>query len=242
MRLAWLALLLAACKPAAPAPLRVAAASDLTRPFTELARLFEQQGGPHVELIFGSTGLLEKQLEEGAPYDLFAAADVAWADKAAASGACESATVKLYARGRLALWTRADVPLPASLEALQGVGRLAIANPEHAPYGRAARAALQKAGVWDALQPRIVYGENVQQTFQYAQSGNADAALIALALVVGRTDGHFLPIEGAAIDQALVLCVRGQNHDAAARLAALITGPQGREVLRRYGFLLPGQG
>jgi molybdate transport system substrate-binding protein len=148
----------------------------------------------------------------------------------------------MYARGRLALWTRADVPLPASLQGLDPARKLAIANPDHAPYGRAARTALQHAGIWPALEKNVVYGENVQQTLQYARSGNADAAIVALSLVSGSDEGHSMILEGAAVDQALVVCNRGKNRDGGQRFADFVTGPQGREALKRFGFLAPGQG
>ncbi|MGC8780606.1 MAG: molybdate ABC transporter substrate-binding protein, partial [Anaerolineae bacterium] len=157
-----------------------------------------------------------------------------------------------YARGRITLWTRADSPL--HLERLEDlarpeVRRVAIANPDHAPYGMAARQALQAAGVWQAIQPKLVLGENVRQTLQYAETGNVDAAIVALSLSVPAAAGSagpgrwvLIPQElHAPIDQALAV-VKGTRQEAAARaLAAYINGPRGRPIMRKYGFVLPGE-
>ena len=238
-------LVIAGCKRAATAPLRVAAAADLTFAFQELGALFEKQSGKRVTFVFGSTGLLEKQLAEGAPYDLFAAANVSFADDAVRAGACEAASKSLYARGRVVVWTReaADAQ-PASLSDLAGprFKRVAIANPDHAPYGRAAREALQRVGAWDAVAKKIVYGENVQQALQFAQTGNVEAAVVALSLATVTKGGRTLPIDPALhapLDQALVVCTRGKDTPGGRAFAALVNSPEARAVMRRYGFLLP---
>ena len=226
-------------------PVRVAAAADLAFALPEVARLFEAETGRHVDLIFGSTGLLARQLAEGAPFDLFAAADVAFADAAASSGACDAASKRIYARGRIVAWTLKGKPRPASLAELAGprFTKIAIANPEHAPYGKAALQALERSAVLAAVKPKLVYGENVQQALQYARTGNADAAIVALSLATASTDGEVLPIDPSLhepIDQALVVCRRGKSGDAAGKLAELIGSQRGRELLRRHGLFLPG--
>jgi molybdate transport system substrate-binding protein len=244
------ALLLAAaagCSSSAPddREIKVAAAADLARAFEEAARAFEAKSGKKVTLTFGSSGLLAKQIAEGAPFDLFAAANVSFADEAVKSGRCRAETKALYARGRIVIWTRRGSGKVGALAELRDgrFAKIAIANPEHAPYGRAAREALQKAGVWDDVKPRLVFGENVQQTLQYAQTGNADVAIVARSLAIG-TDGEVTPIaesEHSPLDQALVVCGAGPRAAVAEGFAAFVGSPEGRAIMNKYGFVLPGE-
>ncbi|MFZ5439443.1 MAG: molybdate ABC transporter substrate-binding protein [Myxococcota bacterium] len=240
-------LALAACKSPPAREVRVAAASDLTDAFTELGRLHEQRTGQKVTFAFGSSGLLAKQLAEGAPFDLFAAANESFVDAAVKAGACDGATKAAYARGRIVVWTKkGGVAPPARLEDLVDARfkRISLANPEHAPYGAAARAALEKAGLWGALEPRLVFGENVRTTLQFAQSGNVDAALVALSLVVADHDNPWLLLPAELhppLEQALVVCTRGAQQEGARRFAELLASPDGRAVMRKYGFILPGE-
>jgi molybdate transport system substrate-binding protein len=226
--------------------LRVAAASDLTPAFEELRLMYGARTGHEIDFTFGSTGLLAKQIEEGAPFDLFAAANASFVDQVVARGACQGSTKARYARGRLVLWARKDsgLVLP-SLEKLGSLSfkHLAIANPEHAPYGRAAKDALEKLGLWQALEPRVVYGENIKQTLQFAESGNAEVAIVALSLALA-SDGTWREIDDALhlpIDQALVVCNRGKNAKEARAFAQLVASEEGRAVMKRHGFLLPGE-
>jgi molybdate transport system substrate-binding protein len=244
--------LLAACQGAAnvssaqPVTLTISAASDLTYAFQELGKLFEEETGTKTVFNFGSTGQLAQQIEQGAPVDLFAAANVAYVEELEQRGLILPDTKKLYARGRITLWTRTDSLLHiARLEDLTRpeVQRIAIANPDHAPYGVAAREALQSAGVWEAIQPKLVLGENVRQTLQYAQTGNVDVAIVALSLSV-QENGQWVLIPQELhqpIDQALAV-IKGTAHEREARaFAAFINGPQGRQIMRKYGFILPGE-
>jgi molybdate transport system substrate-binding protein len=226
--------------------LTVAAASDLGPAFQELGAAFQRETGQAPRFTFGSTGLLAKQLHEGGPFDVFAAANVQYTDDAVRAGDCDAATKALYARGRIALWTRAEVAVPASLSDLGDAryGKIAIANPEHAPYGKAAKEAMERAGVWGIVEPRIVYGENVQQTLKFAQSGNADVALVALSLVIVTRGGHHVLIDEALhrpIDQALAACRHGKNFEGGRRFAEFVNSKQGRDIMKRYGFMLPGE-
>ncbi|MFN7135089.1 MAG: molybdate ABC transporter substrate-binding protein [Myxococcales bacterium] len=229
------------------APVRVAAAADLTDAFTALGPGFEAASGQKVTFTFGSTGLLAKQLREGAPFDVFAAANVSFVDEVVKAGACDGATRAPYARGRVAVWTRRDgAAPPRRLEELTDARfkRIAIANPEHAPYGQAARDALRQAGVWDEVAPRLVFGENVRQTLQLAETGNAEAAIVALALVVNDREHPWLLVDEALhppIDQALVVCTRGANRAGGEAFAAFVASDAGRATMRRFGFLLPGE-
>lgn len=232
---------------AQPATITVSAASDLQPAFEELGRRFTAETGVQVKFNFGSTGQLAQQIERGAPVDLFAAANAAFVDDLAQLDLIIPDTRALYARGRITLWTRADSPIQLDqIEDLMqpAVRRVAIANPEHAPYGVAAREALQRAGIWEQIQPKLVFGENVSQTLQLADTGNVDAAIVALSLSIA-SDGRWTLIPEtlhAPLDQVLVV-IRGTQHEAAARsFAAFVNGPEGRPIMRRYGFVLPGEG
>jgi molybdate transport system substrate-binding protein len=235
--------------PAAPPapPLEVAAAADLAFAFKDLGARYEKATGEKVVFSFGSTGLLERQIAEGAPFDVFAAASVSFADDAVAAGACLADSKVLYATGRIVLYARPEAAFaPARVEDLADprVRRIAIANPDHAPYGRAAKQAMERAGVWAQVQPRVVYAENVQQALGFAQSGDADAAILALSLATV-TPGHTSPVPPGLhdrIDQAMVVCTRGAAGTARGRrFAAYVGSPDGRAVMRQYGFLLPGE-
>jgi molybdate transport system substrate-binding protein len=251
LALAGSLLLLLGCRKDAPPanePLRVAAAADLAFAFKDVGAAYTKKTGQEVTFSFGSTGLLAKQIAEGAPFDVFAAANVSFADDVVKAGACSGDTKALYATGRIVMWVRNGTPPPPMTVADLADprwARIAIANPEHAPYGRAAKDAMTKAGVWDKVQPRIVYGENVQQTLQFAQSGNADVAIVALSLATV-TEGAYSPIEPTAherIDQALVAC-KGKNatpRDGAKRFVAFVNGEEGHAIMKGYGFLLPGE-
>lgn len=226
--------------------LRIAAASDLTRAFGELGKEFEQRTHITPEFNFGSSGLLGKQIEQGAPFFLFAAANREYAAAAIASGRCDATSAKLYARGRIVVWTPSSVVAPKTLAELADprFRKIAIANPEHAPYGVAAKQALEKAGIWSQLQDRIVLAENVQATMLYARDGNADVAIVALSLAVVADGGAFLAIDPAMhdpLDQQLVVCGKGEEADAARQFADFVSSREGREIMTRYGFLLPDE-
>jgi molybdate transport system substrate-binding protein len=228
--------------------LTVAGAADLTPAFQELGVMFTEQTGIGVVFNFGSTGQLTQQIEQGAPIDVFAAANRSYIDDLEQAGLVIPDTVALYAQGRITIWTRADSPLTFSTIndlTQEGVMRIAIANPEHAPYGVAAREALEAAGLWDTVQPKLILGENVAQTLQYAETGNVDVAIVALSLSVAAGDaGRYVLIPANLhnpLDQALAV-VGSTDHEAEARqFAAFVNTEAGREVMRRYGFILPGE-
>lgn len=238
---------------ALPAPqtapeLTVAAAADLTPAFQEIGALFEQQTGIKVVFNFGSTGQLAQQIERGAPFDLFYAADKSFIEDLNARGLVIPDTMEVYAQGRLTLWTRAGNPLtPERIEDLAdpAYARIAIANPEHAPYGQAAKSALETAGIWNAVEPRLVYGENVAQTLTLADTGNVDVAIVALSLSVqGNGSWTLIPAElhaGNPLIQ-MVAVIAGTPHEAAARrFIAFVNGPDGHAIMKKYGFILPGE-
>lgn len=234
-----LVLLLAGCKSATPAPLRIAAASDLTEAWTELGTRFEAETKIKVVFSFGSSGLLAKQIAEGAPFEVFAAANADFVDVTVKAGACDGATTQRYARGRIAAWSLTG-PLP-SLESIadERNKRIAIANPEHAPYGRAAKEALERAGLWKQLEPRMVYAENVRQALQLAATGNAEVAFVAYSNVINRADGVKLLVDEslyAPIEQSLVRCSRGGQPEAAKRFVEFLEKNESQALMQRSGF------
>ncbi len=226
--------------------LTASAAADLTPAFQEIGALFEKESGTKVTFNFGSTGQLAQQIEQGAPVDLFAAANVSFVEELEKKGLILSDTKAFYAQGRITIWTRQDNPLTLTrLEDLTraDVKKLAIANPEHAPYGIAAREALQSVGIWDAVKDKIVFGENIRQTLQYAESGNVDVAIVALSLSIGSGGRYTLiPAElHKPLKQALAVIKGAKNEAAARRFAAYVNGDAGRAIMRKYGFILPGE-
>ncbi len=231
-----------------PVTLIVAAAADLTPAFQELGELFKQQTGTDVSFNFGSTGMLAQQIEQGAPVDVFAAANQSYIAELQEKALVVPDTVALYAQGRITLWTRADSPVTISTiqELTQDqIARVAIANPEHAPYGVAAREALETAGIWEALQPKLILGENVAQTLQYAETGNVDIAIVALSLSIAAGDeGRWVLIPGEMhqpLNQALAVVRETQHETEARQFATFVNSETGRMVMRRYGFILPGE-
>jgi molybdate transport system substrate-binding protein len=226
--------------------LLVAAASDLQFAFTEIGQRWEAQTGQRVTFSFGSTGNLTAQIENGAPFDVFAAANVAYIERLREKGLIIPDTQQLYAQGRIVLAVnRASGVQVTRLEDLLGpeVTRVAIANPAHAPYGVAAMQALQRAGVWERVQPKLVYGENVRQALQFVQTGNVPVGIVARSIADVPEVTWTLIDAGLhePINQAMAV-VRGTPHEEAARaFIAFVNGPQGREIMKKYGFRLPGE-
>lgn len=226
--------------------IKVGAAADLAFAFKEVGAAFEAKTGKKVTFTFGSTGQLAKQISEGAPYDVFAAANVSFVDEVVKADACDGATKAMYARGRIVVWTKKSAGAIAKLEDLTDPKfvKIAIANPEHAPYGKAAQEALEAAGIWGQIKPKIVFGENVQQTLQFAQTGNTEASIAALSLAMVAEDGAYFLIDEKLhkpIDQALVVCKRGGNTLVAMQFATFVNSPEGRAIMKKFGFLLPGE-
>jgi molybdate transport system substrate-binding protein len=226
--------------------LTVAAAADLIPAFEEIGRDFESTHKIKVIFSFGSTGLLTRQIENGAPMDVFAAADIGFIDQLERKGLIVPDTKTIYARGRITLWTSKDSQLKISkitdLTAAD-VKRIAIANPEHAPYGTAAREALQSSGVWDAVKPKLVFADNIRQTLQFAETGNVEVAIVALSLSQ-QSDGRWVLIPEELhkpLNQGLAVIKGTKNEQAAREFASFIMGPQGRAVLAKYGFAFPGE-
>ena len=230
--------------PASENELTVAAASDLTPAFEEIGRAFESTDKTKVVFVFGSTGMLTRQIENGAPVDLFAAASMSYIDELDQKGLIISDSKAIYARGRITLWTSAESTL--RLEGIKDLARpevmrIAIANPDHAPYGLAAKQALESAGIWESVKPKLVYGDNIRQTLQYAQTGNVDVAIVALSLSI-QSHGRWslIPEElHQPLDQGLAIMKSTRKEQTARAFATFLTGPQGRAIMQKYGFTFP---
>ncbi|MCX7902355.1 MAG: molybdate ABC transporter substrate-binding protein [Burkholderiaceae bacterium] len=246
------ALALAALAPAQAQPRAplVAAAADLQFALTEIAARFEADTGQRVQFAFGSSGNFARQIRQGAPFELFLSADEDFVLALAEAGLTRDRGA-LYAIGRLVLYAPMDSPLALdpALEGLRAgwsaVRRFAIANPEHAPYGRAARQALQALGLWEFVQPKLVLGENIAQTAQFITTGNAQAGLIALSLALApelkRQGRHVLLPQSlhAPLRQRMVLLRHASQ--TAQHFYSYLMQPAARDILRRYGFELPGE-
>jgi molybdate transport system substrate-binding protein len=234
----------AACNSATPdGTIKISAASDLAVAFEEVGKAFTAKTGKKVQIDYGSTGQFSQQILAGAKVDLFASADRKNVDKVVAGGKCDGATAAPYGIGRLVLWVKSGTA-PTGLAGLTDPRwkRIAIANPDHAPYGMAARDALQKAGLWDALQDRIVIGENIRATMQFAQTGNAEVAISALSLALASKDGTYVEIPAAAhaqIDQTLVVCGKGAGVAGGKAFAAFVASTEGKAIMAKYGFVAP---
>jgi molybdate transport system substrate-binding protein len=225
--------------------LTVYGAADLTFAFREIAPLFEKTTGTKVVLVLGSTGNLAKQIEHGAPADIFFAANASFVDDLQSKGVVIPETRQLYAQGRIVLAVPRDSKLSIQrLEDLRrpDVKRIAIANPEHAPYGRAAQQALQTTRLWDTLKPRLVYGENIRHTLQFVETGAVDAGIVALSVADTPAIRH-VPIDPALhapLNQIAAVVKRGPRPELALGFLQFVNGPEGRPIMKRYGFLLPG--
>ena len=223
------------------AQLTVAAASDLITAFEEIGRDFEARDKIKPVFVFGSTGLLTRQIENGAPFDVFAAANESYIDQLQQKGLTVEGTKTIYGRGRITMWTMAESAL--QLEKIEDlaspdVHRVAIANPDHAPYGMAAREALETAGIWQTVQPKLVYGDNIRQTLQFAETGNVEVAIVAVSLSA-QNKGRCVLIPETLhkpLLQAMTVIKGTTNEDAARSFTDFVTGSQGREILAKYGF------
>lgn len=235
---------------AAPSPEReliVFAASDLQFALAEVSSAFAAAGQPRPTISFGSTGTLSQQIENGAPADVFFAADEAYLIGLEQKGLLIAGTRQLYAIGRIVLVERSGLPPVTTLTDLarSDIARVAIANPDHAPYGRAARDAMMRVGLWPMLQTRLVFGENVSQTFQFVRTGNADAGVVALSLAIGTPGTRYSVIDAALHDpiaQSAGVIARTRQSTAASDFLAFVNGPIGRPIMKKFGFTLPGDG
>lgn len=225
----------------APSPeLLVAAAADLAPLEEPLTRAFQHATGIRVRFVLGASGMLSRQIQQGAPYDVFLSANENYVAELARAGRLAPDSVRIYASGRIALWSK-DGRIQR-LEDLRSprVLHLAIANPLHAPYGVAAKEALVNQGLWKELQPRVVFGENVRQAFQYAQSGNAEAVITAWSLVLSQ-GGILLPDKlHSPIRQSGGIVASTRQAAAARRFLDFLAGSEGQRILQAGGLFPPG--
>ena len=228
------------------ADVAVFGASDLALAFKEIVPKFERALGVKVTLVLGSTGTLAKQIEHGAPADVFFAADRTFIEELAVKGVVIPETRALYAQGRLVLATARSAG--AKLTELRQltdarIRHVAIANPAHAPYGRAAEQALRAVGVWDPVRAKLVYGENIRQALQFVESGAAEAGLIALSLAnVPAID--YVVIDRtlhAPLNQSVAVVRRSRRPELGLAFIQFVNGAEGRPIMKRFGFLLPGE-
>jgi molybdate transport system substrate-binding protein len=242
----------AACsRPPQPTTLHIAAAADLRFAFPDLERRFHASH-PETTLAadYGSSGNYYSQIRNGAPFDMFLSADMEYPNRLAAEGAAVADSLFIYGTGRIVLWVPAQSHLDLDrlgIHALEdaSVHHVAMANPQHAPYGRAAEAALRSLGVYERIAPKLVIGENISQTFEFVESGAAEAGLIAESLALApamRAKGRWWEIPPGSytpLKQAGIILSRAKNFRAAAQFRSWMMGPEARPILTRYGFSLP---
>ncbi|MGH9531557.1 MAG: molybdate ABC transporter substrate-binding protein [Terriglobales bacterium] len=243
--------LLLLCLPvvAAADEVTVAAASDLSFAFKEVAAGFEKQTGHTLRVSTGSSGNFFTQIRSGAPFDVFFSADAEYPRTLEAEGLTQPGSLYVYAVGRIVIWApRGSLELAKDgMHVLlhPSVRKIAIANPRHAPYGRAAVAALKHFGIYEQVESRLVFGENASQAAQFVESGNAQAGIIALSLASApqmkeKGEQWLIPEEAhPKLEQAAVILRTARSPKAARALLEYLRGPEGQAILKRYGFQLP---
>jgi molybdate transport system substrate-binding protein len=230
--------------------INVAAAADLSAALQEIATKYEKLTRVVVKLSFGASGALTQQIQNGAPFDVFLSADMDYPRQLIAGGQAQPATLYRYAVGRLVLWVPQDSPLDIEHKGMDvlldpAVKKIAIANPQHAPYGRAAAAALKHYGLYEKVADRLVLGENVSQAAQFVESGNAQAGFVALAHAVapamqGKGRYWMVPAEAyPPLDQGVVLISGSAHQQEAAAFLKYVKTAEAVAILRRYGFSTP---
>ena len=234
---------------AAAGEITIAAASDLNFVFRELATEYEKSTGDHVRLSLGSSGNFYAQIQNGAPFDLYFSADIAYPRKLEEAGLTAPGSLYPYAIGRIVLWAGKGSPLDLSrgLDVLHepAIKRIAIANPKHAPYGRAAVAAMEHAQVYDRVKDKLVLGENISQAAQFVESGAADVGIIAMSLALAppmQAAGHYREIPADAhppIEQGAVILKGAKNQERAKAFLSFVQGAEGQTMMKRYGFVAP---
>jgi molybdate transport system substrate-binding protein len=242
-------------EPEAPArrgKVRVAAAADLNAAFPDLIMRFGASHDVDVSVSYGSSGNFYAQLINEAPFDMFLSADVSYPNQLAARGLTLPQSEFTYAIGRIVVWAPASSTLDVEHEGLQvltqaSIKHVAIANPEHAPYGRAAVAAMQSAGVYDRVKPKLVVGENIAQTMQFVQSGAAEVGIVALSLVLAPNvdnKGRRFDIPAStypSLEQGGTILKAAADVDAARAFRGFLLSADGQAILKQYGFSLPSR-
>lgn len=231
------------------AELKVAAASDLNFAFKDLVAAYEQKTGEHIKLTLGSSGNFYSQIENGAPFDLYFSADIKYPQKLIDAGHAVSDSLYRYAVGRIVVWVphRSKLDVQKGMETLldPSIRKIAIANPKHAPYGRAAVAAMEHFKLYDQVKDKLVLGENISQAAQFIESGASDTGIIALSLAMApsmKSMGTYWEIPSDAhppLEQGAVILKQSANREGARQFLEFIKSTDGQEIMRRYGFVLP---
>jgi molybdate transport system substrate-binding protein len=224
----------------------VAAAADLQFVMQEVGARFQQESGKTVKLIYGSSGNFAQQLQNGAPFDMFFSANLDYPKQLETAGLTEPGTFYQYAIGKIVVWVPNDSKLDVSsgLKALldPSIKKIAIANPQHAPYGKAAVAAMQKENIYDQVKDKFVLGENISQTASFVASGSADIGIIALSLALSpnmKDKGRYTEVpvgDYPAIEQACVIMRSSKNKSAAEQFQKFIQTSTIKELFQKYGF------
>jgi len=228
----------------------VATAADLQFAMEDIAKQFQKETGKNVKLIFGSSGSFFQQIQNGAPFDIFFSANLDYAKKLESAGLTEPGSFYQYAKGRIVIWVLKDskLDLSSGLRSLlnPSIKKIAIANPQHAPYGQAAVASMQKEGIYDQVKDKFVLGENISQAASFVVSGSADVGIVALSLALSptmRDKGRYVEIQSTEyppIEQASVILRSSKNKEAARQFLAFIKTATVSETFKRYGFDVPG--
>ncbi len=235
---------LAACTQQESPQLTVSAAANLIPAFEEAGQSFTANTGIKVVFNFGSSGKLAQQIEQGAPVDLFVSADANYVTRLIDGGVVDANSYQIYALGRIVIWSKTAKLLPQDLLGLTSpdIERIAIANPEHAPYGVIAKTVLQNARLWNALQPKLVTANDVRQTLTYAQTGDVSAALVPLSLVIDLDEGAYSLVPETrhpSITQALGIVSRSPHQAEAQQFIDFILSKEGQAILGKYGYTSP---
>ena len=226
-----------------PEELLVAAASDLTFAFNKIGKIFESETGNKIIFTFGSTGMLAEQIRHGAPYDIFAAADDRYIMSLRNENLLINDSVRHYASGKLVIAHNKNIKQITSLKDLQlkEIKYIAIANPDHAPYGIAAKKTLARSALWDKIKNKLIFGENVRQALQFIQTGNADAGIIALS-IARVPEVNYIAISEELyppINQTMAILKTSQREKPAREFIDFLFSQKGRAVLEKYGFKIP---
>jgi molybdate transport system substrate-binding protein len=224
----------------------VAAAADLQFAMQDVGARFQKETGKTVKLIYGSSGNFFQQIQNGAPFDMFFSANLDYPKKLEASGLTEPGSFYPYARGKIVIWvsTESKLDLNSGLKILldPSVKKIAVANPQHAPYGQAAVAAMQNENIYEKVKDKFVLGENISQTASFVVSGSADVGIVALALALSpnmKDKGRYAEVPGdeyPPIEQACVILAASKNKEAARQFLSFVKTSAIANVLRSYGF------
>jgi len=231
--------------------LTVAAAADLSSVLKEVGDSFEKKTGVHVRLSFGASGALTQQIHNGGPFDTFFSADMDYPRQLIAAGEADGPSLYQYAVGKLVLWVPADSPLDVEHKGMEilldpSVQKISMANPQHAPHGRAAEAALKHSGIYEKVTSRLVLGENVSQAAQFVESGNAQAGFVALAHAVapamqGKGKFWIVPADYyPQLAQGVVVVSSSKRKKEAGEFLGFVRTKEVSDLLKKYGFTLPG--